>query len=480
MVAILRHPIASGAAAFAFGAAVMLEAGLPLTWLLLAVCATISIVILVQAGRSGRLIEPLPLIALVALVSLTLRPLELLLNETALRHAARAQSGLDTLLSVRHQEIALFVSRGLADPLDQKLALALAACAAFLVAVAFGYRVPLGARLADRLERLGADRSQPNVVHAIAACLVIGASAQAIILIQVGGPVAAARGMLTQENFAPAFALFLLANFMVAGLLLWAAWAPPRTGLMRIAFLLLLLEIVLFYALMGSRGRAFVPLVLVVVVSHYLWRPWRVRELVALAVVCVVGSSAYLVLRSATGDVSARAAAGVAVRHAGDPRVFLNDNTAFDGLFQVTALVGSGLAYRYGGEIVDAIRSYVPHQLDPGKPDGSDITFRRAVWGETVEGGRPFTVLGELYMDFGFAGVVAGGFLLGVVARSLLGLVKHADTESGGEYRVALFAIALTTLYALLVGVYAVALGFAFLLLVPFLLAVHVVGRWPR
>jgi len=189
-------------------------------------------------------------------------------------------------------------------------------------------------------------------------------------------------------------------------------------------------------------------------------------------------SSAYLGVRQATAEQPLGQALLSAPTYLGDLRGFSNDNTAFDGLFQAVGWFGRSQDFRGGASALDALHSYVPSFIDPGKPPGADIQFREALWGEFLQGGRPYTVIGEFYADFGFPGIVLGSLLLGIVAGRPRGLVRpEARDEAGRAYRVALFACAMFVLYQLVIGTYAIGIGFALQLFGPLMLGVHVFGR---
>ena len=128
----------------------------------------------------------------------------------------------------------------------------------------------------------------------------------------------------------------------------------------------------------------------------------------------VVFASGLLGVRQATTDKPIGEALSSAPKYVLDPRGVLNDMTEFDGIFTATTVIGSPHEYRspapfqYGKGILAAFHSYVPARIDPDKPDSGDVEFRKLVWGAEQAAGRPYTVIGDFWNDFGFSGVVVG------------------------------------------------------------------------
>jgi hypothetical protein len=220
---------------------------------------------------------------------------------------------------------------------------------------------------------------------------------------------------------------------------------------------------------------------MVAVVTHYLWRPWRLRWVLGGFLVVVVFAAGLLGVRQATERESISEALTSAPAYIIDPRGVLNDMTEFDGVFLATSVVGSPHEYKnpapfgHGQGILDALHSYVPGRIDPDKPESGDIEFRKLVWGNELEAGRPITAIGDFWYDFGFLGVIVGSLLFGLAARALLGLVAPGGEGPGREYRVVLFAVGLVVLYMELITTYSVAIGFVITFGLPFLVAMHLI-----
>jgi oligosaccharide repeat unit polymerase len=453
-------------------------AGVPAPWVLLGVCAATTIPVAVWGLVQGRFLEPLPLLATACALLFVARPLQLILEWRDLYSYFSPTDPIRRLVLLEGQEVARFVGERIDEPLENAMTRSLGACALFLVALLLGYRLPIGAWIARRLEGLRRGQVELNAKVAIALSLAIGLIAQAAIIARAGGPSASLKGTSDQVALTDSFVLFFLAGFAPAAMIVWASWRRPRVRREWVAFLVSLLAVAAFAVIAGSRGRLFFAIVALVVIVHYLWRPWRRRELAVGAVVLLAFLSSYLAFRESVDDDSIPEAARKASTRALDPQVIMNDITPFDHVLYATTIFGRTRDHEHGTFLIDGIRSYVPSAIDPDKPDGGDIAFRKVVWGNEFGAGRPPTSVGDLYIDFGFPGVAIGAVLIGVLARSLLGLLR--GPPAGRQYRVAVYAMLLVVLYELVVDTFSLALGYVLTVALPFLIAVHVFGRVRR
>jgi oligosaccharide repeat unit polymerase len=458
----------------------LVASGLPVAWVFLAATGGLSLAVVALAMRERTFFEPLPLIAGVVAFAFFVRPLHLFLNYTdLLSFYPPTGPRADILLRLEHQEVSRFVTERLDEPLQPALTRAIGACLLFLTMLIAGYHLPVGRSLARRFSRAGRGDARMNVRPAIAACLMIGIAGQVAILARVGGVSESANSILDQETLdAGGAILFIVAGFANVALLIWAAWRRPATRIERVGFVALLLEVCAFHLIVGSRLRLVAVLFVLAVTVHYLWRRWRLSEIAVGLVAFFLFASAYLGVREATEDRPFSEALGSAPKYVVDPRGLLNDSTEFDLLFIATSLIGDELPHKHGGWFVDALHSYVPSFIDPGKPESADVVFRKAVWGDRYEAGRPPTVVGDFYYDFGFPGIVVGSLLFGILARGLLGLLT--PTGDSRRYRVVLYAITVMVLLVLLTNTYSIAFGFMLTLALPFVAGVYLLGRLPE
>ena len=268
--------------------------------------------------------------------------------------------------------------------------------------------------------------------------MAIGLAAQALIVVRSDGPGETFENAAAQPALKQGFVLFVIGGLATAGLIVWAVWMRPRTPAAWAALIVGVMAVCGFAVAIGSRSRVAVALLALAVIVHYLWRPWRRRELLVALILALTFVSSFLVFRETADRRSLSEAAETAPRHLLDARVIVNDITSFDQVVYATTIYGRERDHENGGFLLDGARSFVPRAIDSDKPEGGDITLREAVWGGSFTGGRPPTAVGDLWIDFGFPGVAVGGLLIGLLARALLGLTSRAGLRPrvpGGPLR---------------------------------------------
>ena len=252
--------------------------------------------------------------------------------------------------------------------------------------------------------------------------------------------------------------------------------APPGDAARGDGVHLASVEVVAYWGLAGSRTRVLLLLFMLAVVTHYAWRAWTRRALLAGVVVCVVLGACLLSVRQATSDKSTSQALLSAPDYVVNPNGIINDFTEFDILFTATSTVPQVRDYGYGKGIVDALASYVPGPLYPVSQRARIRSSGSSCGRTQVIGGRPYTIVGDFYNDFGFPGIAVGSVLFGLLGRLLLGLVRGPEGRPGHRYRVALYAMGAAIFYMALATAYTLPIGFFIEFAVPFFIAVHVIG----
>jgi hypothetical protein len=473
-----RGLLAAAAVAITIVAVIVVATGAPVAWLALGVTGALSTAVFIRALWQRRYFEPLTIVAGLTLVSFAIRPLQLFVNVNELLSWYPPKSLDEAVLTLDRSETAQFVTQKLEGDLEPAITRTMVAVTLFFALCLIGDFLPVGRRLRERVSRVGTRVPDIRVRTVVAASLAIGFVAQMAALVFAGGPTEAFEGQLESKvlDVGSPVVMHFLMGFSTIGILCWAVWHRPTSRLERAGFLAATLEVVAFWSLAGSRTRVLLLIFMLAVVSHHLWRAWPRRAVMGGLVVCLLLGSALLSVRQTTADQSFGEALLSAPDYIVNPNGILNDFTEFDNLFMATSLIPSQRDYGYGQGILDAVTSFVPEPILPGKPESTDQEFRRFVWGEKRTLGRPYTVVGDLYNDFGFPGIAAGSVLFGIVARGLLALVRAPAGLPGRRYRVALYAIGLSIFYMALATAYTLPIAFFIEFALPFLIAVHVFG----
>ncbi|MBN1528601.1 MAG: oligosaccharide repeat unit polymerase [Thermoleophilaceae bacterium] len=471
-----RGLVAAATAAILVSGIAVAATGAPVAWLLLAVTGFVALPLFVRAIAQRRFFEPLTIVAGVSLLSFSIRPLQLFLGAEDLQSWYPARNLDQAALTLDRGETAQFVTTKLNEALEPALTRTMAAVTLFLVCFVIGYFLPVGRRLRGRIADAGARVPRPNFRTVVLACLAIGLVGQVLTLALAGGPAEAFRGQLDSKVVdagSPVVNHFLL-GFGTIGVLCWAIWFKPQNRLEWTTFAVASLELVVFWSLAGSRTRVLLLIFMVALTTHYLWRAWSRRAVVLAMVGCVLLGAGLLGIRQATYDESIGGAILAAPEYIVDPSGILNDVTEFDILFTATSTIPSERDYAYGGGLVDAFKSYVPGPLIANKPQSTDQEFREFIWQDTQKGGRPYTIIGDFYNDFGFPGIAVGAVLFGLIGRLMLALLK--GPEAGRGYRVGLYAVCASIFYMALATAYTLPIGYFIEFAMPFLIAVHLFG----
>ena len=195
----------------------------------------------------------------------------------------------------------------------------------------------------------------------------------------------------------------------------------------------------------GRAGLLLGTLLPVVLLSHYLRRPLRVRAIVILA---AVGLFVFVAARVVTRDAVIQNAPRTQVlvsslRHLPATTVGGRETIEYDSL--MTLVGDSQLKPLLGRTYLPIFTFPVPRALWAGKPaGGGDTWFTEKYYPEYYAAGghteTSISFVGESYANFGVAGVVAGFFLLGLFVSVLYTRLTRAE-----DVRTAL-------LYALVLG----------------------------
>lgn len=313
-------------------------------------------------------------------------------------------------------------------PLGRTEALELLGRGVLVVVVAvlafyFGYLSPLGAAVAARAPvppRLW----QPGRVRAISLLFTaIGAASYAMYARAAGGLVFLATNMeLRSELSAGMHVYFFGIRFLELGLLFRYAQhlqsATRRSRPVPIGLHALLVMVAV--ALLGSRAWAMEVLFMMLVVRALLLRPPSARALLVTVVVGLFAFSVYDQYRNLThegleahelGEISVGQADALYEGVLGHRNFDMMDN-----LLSVLEFTPGPLPYLMGSSYAYYFTNWIPRKLWAGKPKGVDSILAERIYGWRMGGAPPGTI-GELWMNFGWAGVIVGMAVFGAACR---------------------------------------------------------------
>ena len=394
-----------------------------------------------------------------------IRPLYVWGNRSQLQFHEFPKNANAELKNLNSLELANFVTNRFSGNLERAMTFALLLGAVFLGCFLIG--LSIGSRhLSAKLPRLFGSRPDPTkLAKVVGVLLIVGFGTQLAQRVGVGG------SLFAKTSFEAS----MLIRSALIGLLLWAAFGRLR-GLFGVAFAVTTIAFVVLRASGGSRTEALLPILAIFVVIHVARRPIRRRELAVLILGGIMVTNAVLTTRVVAKTQPAATALVEGLKSSLDPSVAQGDNSLFDDFLLLTSIVPDEIPFQHGGRIVAGIKSAVPSVFYPGKPPQNEITFRRLVWGELYEGGRPYSHLGEFWFDFGWAGAIVGSLLMGLLAARFRDVGQ--PLVLGGDPSAAVLAgILVPNFYVVIDGTYTIFLSALISFTVPLAVAMLALRR---
>lgn len=187
--------------------------------------------------------------------------------------------------------------------------------------------------------------------------------------------------------------------------------------------LLLTLPTMLFEFLAGGTKMAVIlPVVCFLILRHYLVRrlSWKfIPTLAGFTLLIFAVGYAYRSSGFGSGDF----AAGVADYRENKSvifQTFLGRFYGTDSFMVVLDAADQSYPLQWGATMADLLYFYIPRALWPGKPESYSLAFGREFLSAIPHAEGTFftpTLPGELYLNFGVVGVLAGGLLMGFLLR---------------------------------------------------------------
>jgi len=222
--------------------------------------------------------------------------------------------------------------------------------------------------------------------------------------------------------------VFLLATLLQVGTLIAAAFAAAKQPVLpRPILITLVVASVALVLLAGMRSRAIMFVAMIAIAAHALGRRVPRSQWIALGVLGVVamivvgqvrelGSGTGAILSSKEVKSIVRADSIRLVQQA------IVDYGHFDRLSLIQEYVPARVAFQHGHTFFSTLAAPVPRLVWREKPVGAGPllanAFRPGAW-DLEEGwasGVTPTIIGELFLNFSWVGIVVGGLVVGVIA----------------------------------------------------------------
>ena len=235
----------------------------------------------------------------------------------------------------------------------------------------------------------------------------------------------------------------MLAYFPIAGFLV--GWRRRGMGVVgRLATLANFGLVVTWFLLAGRKSLLFELILGIFILQHYLRRRIRGRVLVAAVVPALVLVSLAFYFKAygfRTHSIEEQYSQRPAVAAVVDP--LLSRSYDFDAAEMILAKTKSVDDYRLGSTLDELLWFYIPRQWWPSKPQSFSFTFGTEFFGAVSPNvSYAPSMMGELYLNFGVIGVMAGFYLLGVALRACYeGLALRKTQLTAVLYTIVLFRL---------------------------------------
>jgi len=244
--------------------------------------------------------------------------------------------------------------------------------------------------------------------------------------------------------------LFWGVEFIIVSALIWFGGARGKFNWVFIAFAAL---VSLVLASFGGRARIGIFWLTLAIVHVILNRRVKLIRFISLLIMLVIFMIGFIVWRQGMIE------SGGMINDALLLNIFTSDAwryyllhifVTFENFIALLDVTPSYLPFDFGFNLIQPIVQIIPRAFWADKP--ADVgNILRAVIYPDLPGGTPFTFLGNLYLAFGFIGIVAGMTLLGFLLRALY---EYISRRVEREEIVLLYGLAMSELFLMLWGEY--------------------------
>jgi hypothetical protein len=209
------------------------------------------------------------------------------------------------------------------------------------------------------------------------------------------------------------------ANFLLPLLFAYRWSMRPRKLVSAVLWLLSLVDAFILIS-GGNRGTIIPPLLTILILRHFLIRPWRLSRVAPVAVCALIltGMSGYYRSLQYFGESFISTQVDLGVPPALQPfvSIYFSIRAPLTTFRDVRTMIPKIVPYQLGGLTFGSVM-----QLLPGRHPSSDYFFKDVLGHEFTGFGEPASMLGTFYADFGMAGVLICMAGIGVMASWLYG-----------------------------------------------------------
>jgi oligosaccharide repeat unit polymerase len=335
-----------------------------------------------------------------------------------------------------------------------------------------GYRSRFYIPLAKNLPKFNMRWNEKRVVVLAVVFSFIGTAGYIFAITRSGGfyefvSTLQGRSLLTESKSQVFAASLVLVN--VAATILGAYYFKVKK--LGVLFLACLALSIGFGLLQGGRASVLLICLALFVMYHYLRTPRRIhvtRDLLATCVFALINIVVVVILGTLRKALQMNRVEEVT--GFGDiGNRFLEEFSQFDWFAIIIDKTPDVIHYQYGRTFLDYFLQFVPRLIWPDKPVPIEYAVTTLLTG--VESGSPFTIIGELYLNFQWPGIMLGMFIFGVFVRSLYAYLKD---NPGNPAVILIYGIIFANLFHLYTRSFAPMMFFLTIFVVPAVWAI----RW--
>jgi oligosaccharide repeat unit polymerase len=237
----------------------------------------------------------------------------------------------------------------------------------------------------------------------------------------------------------PAAAVMFTSAWTLIPLFMMYIWRGRPEGRVRLLCYASVAVTSLLLLSLGGRSYLFVPLLTSLVARHYGKRRFAIRKLALVCLTLFCGLSFFGYVRDTALYGHSFDEDRLGIPGAVVPFVYsyLYVRYPVATFRDITTIVPDKVPYQYGALSLGPLSTILP-----GRHEQSDMFFKNVLGNDFIGAGQPATLLGPLYADAGWCGILGGLFLSGMLVSRVYAWMLAAPTV----IRVLLYAWLMQTL----------------------------------